>query len=187
MLPNTDICNSIIITCFMKFKPVLFSVMLLGAILSVGLLGSCAKTTKCGYATINFTVPDSEVTAVKKYTDSLHVSATKDPRGFYYIIESSGDRVTASLCDNVSFTYVGMLTNGNVFDSSSTPVTYQLGGLILGWQWALPSVGQGGKIRMFLPPSLGYGYQDRTDNLGNVVIPKGSILDFDVTVTAVKK
>ena len=171
----------------MKFKPVLFVSLALVAILSVMLFGSCAKGAKCGYGTISFTVADSELVAVKKYVDSIGINATKDPRGFYYVIEVGGDNVKPGLCDNTSFTYQGKLTNGTVFDESSTPVTYQLGQLILGWQWGLPLIGQGGKIRLFLPPSLGYGNVDRTDNQGNVVIPKNSILDFDVSLTAVKK
>jgi FKBP-type peptidyl-prolyl cis-trans isomerase FkpA len=171
----------------MKLKPVLLAAILFGGVLSSMLLGSCAKGIKCNYGTVSFTVPDSEVTAVKKYADSLGIGAIKDPRGFYYLVETAGDAVKPALCDNVTFTYTGKLTNGTVFDESSTPVTYQLGGLIMGWQWALPAIGQGGKMRMMLPPSLGYGYQDRKDQSGNVVIPAGSILDFEVTLSSVKK
>jgi FKBP-type peptidyl-prolyl cis-trans isomerase FkpA len=171
----------------MKIKSVLFGSLVVIAIVSVSLLASCAKGIKCSYSTISFTVADSEVTALTTYVNTLGLNPTKDPRGFYYIIEKAGDEVKPALCDNISFTYQGKLTNGNVFDESSTPVTYALGQLILGWQWSLPLIGQGGKIRLFLPPSLGYGNIDRKDGQGNVVIPKNSILDFEVSLTAVKK
>ena len=171
----------------MKIKPILFVSLALLAIVSVTLFGSCAKDIKCSYGSISFTVADSEITPLTAYVNTLSQSATKDPRGFYYIIENAGDNVKPALCDNISFTYQGKLTNGNVFDESSTPVTYQLGQLILGWQWGLPLIGQGGKIRLIVPPSLGYGNIDRLDGQGNVIIPKGSILDFEVSLTAVKK
>lgn len=172
----------------MKIKPVIIATLAIAAVLSVSMLGSCAKGIKCSYGTISFNVADSEMTPLTAYVNGLTgVTATKDPRGFYYVIETAGDNVKPVLCDNISFTYSGKLTNGNVFDQSSTPVSYDLGQLILGWQWGLPLIGQGGKIRLILPPSLGYGNIERTDGQGNVIIPKGSILDFEVTLTAVKK
>lgn len=172
----------------MKFKHLIFASLAILAVLSVSMLGSCAKGIKCGYGTISFTVADSEMTPLTAYVNGLTgVTATKDPRGFYYVIDNAGDQVKPGICDKISFTYSGKLTNGTVFDQSSTPVTYDLGQLILGWQWGLPLIGQGGKIRLILPPSLGYGNIDRLDNQGNVLIPKGSILDFEVTLTAVKK
>ncbi len=172
----------------MNIKSFLLSGLFIGVVSSFVLLGSCAKDIKCGYSTTSFTVVDSELTPLTTYVNGLTgVTATKDPRGFYYVIETAGDNVKPTICDKISFSYSGKLTNGNVFDQSAAPVTYDLGQLILGWQWGLPLIGQGGKIRLVLPPSLGYGNVDRTDGQGNVIIPKGSILDFEVTLTAVKK
>jgi FKBP-type peptidyl-prolyl cis-trans isomerase FkpA len=44
----------------------------------------------------------------------------------------------------------------------------------------VPLVKKGGKIRLIIPPTLGYGSQNR------VKIPPYSILDFDVEVLDVK-
>jgi FKBP-type peptidyl-prolyl cis-trans isomerase FkpA len=69
------------------------------------------------------------------------------------------------------------LTNGTVFDQSLTnPVLYPLSQLIAGWQIGLQLIKSGGKIRLFLPPSLGYG------NNAVSSIPANSVLIFDVTI-----
>jgi FKBP-type peptidyl-prolyl cis-trans isomerase FkpA len=172
----------------MKIKHILSGVAILAIVLSVSLLSSCTKGIKCGYSEITFTVADSEVVAVQKYITDNKITATKDPRGFFYAIETAGDATHPVVCDNISFKYVGKLTNGTIFDQSATPVSFDLGQLILGWQWGLPYIGSGGKIRLILPPSIGYGNsRDQTDANGNVIIPKGSILDFEVDLVSVRK
>ena len=171
-----------------KTRSILFAAVLLAVVASFSMLSSCTKGIKCGYSEITFTVADSEVTALQKYVTDQKITATKDPRGFFYAIETAGDATHPVVCDNISFKYVGKLTNGNIFDQSATPVSFDLGQLILGWQWGLPYIGNGGKIRLILPPTLGYGTtRDQLDGQGNVIIPKGSILDFEVELTAVNK
>jgi FKBP-type peptidyl-prolyl cis-trans isomerase FkpA len=43
----------------------------------------------------------------------------------------------------------------------------------------------GGKIRLYCPPSLGYGSEVKRDGAGNTVIPANSILIFEVELTNV--
>jgi FKBP-type peptidyl-prolyl cis-trans isomerase FkpA len=43
----------------------------------------------------------------------------------------------------------------------------------------------GGKMRIYVPPRLGYGSQDLKDASGNVVVPGNSILIFEVELVAV--
>jgi FKBP-type peptidyl-prolyl cis-trans isomerase FkpA len=69
--------------------------------------------------------------------------------------------------------YTGRLTNGSVFDSS-TGATFALANLITGWQQGIPYIGKGGKITLYLPPSLGYGSQ------ASGSIPANSILIFEI-------
>ena len=77
--------------------------------------------------------------------------------------------------------YKGQLMNGEVFDQTKDkPATFPLKRLIKGWQMGLPFCRQGGKIRLIIPTSLGYGIR----NLG--VIPPNSILIFDVEVLEIK-
>jgi FKBP-type peptidyl-prolyl cis-trans isomerase FkpA len=61
----------------------------------------------------------------------------------------------------------------------------QLGGLIPGMIAGLKHITGGGKIRLYIPPTLGYGSRDGLDDNGNVVIPANSILIYDVELLSV--
>jgi FKBP-type peptidyl-prolyl cis-trans isomerase len=71
-------------------------------------------------------------------------------------------------------TYVGTLLNGTKFDAST--ISYPLSQLIVGWQIAVPLIGKGGRIKVVLPSSLGYGAQAAGP------IPANSPLYFDITL-----
>jgi FKBP-type peptidyl-prolyl cis-trans isomerase len=51
---------------------------------------------------------------------------------------------------------------------------FQLNSVIAGWTEGLQKISKGGKIRLFVPPSLGYGDDGRPG------IPPGSVLVFEV-------
>jgi len=81
---------------------------------------------------------------------------------------------------------MGRLTNGTVFDQSPAggTKTFTLGGLIPGWQKGIPLISSGGKITLYIPPSLGYGSVDVKQN-NIVIIPANSILIFEIDLVAV--
>lgn len=94
--------------------------------------------------------------------------------------------------DVVSVLYVGKLSDGTVFDSSSAhgnqPLSFTLGaqGLIPGFQIGVNGMKVGGERVMSIPPALGYGTQAVTDASGTVIIPANSTLLFDVKLINVK-
>jgi peptidylprolyl isomerase len=99
--------------------------------------------------------------------------------GLQYIIieEGSGERVEPN--QSVEMHYTGYLADGTIFDSSikrNQPFSFKLGlnQVIKGWEIAVPLMKVGDKMRLILPPDLGYG--DRA--VGN--IPPNSQLTFDV-------
>jgi FKBP-type peptidyl-prolyl cis-trans isomerase len=87
---------------------------------------------------------------------------------------------------NITVKYTGALTDGTVFDSTEKPggqpVTFQLakGSLIAGWVQGIPGMKVGGKRKLVIPPSLGYGSQP------NGTIPANSTLVFDIELVDVK-
>lgn len=91
----------------------------------------------------------------------------------------------------VSVTYVGKLSNGTVFDSSTAkgnvPLQFTLGdqGIIQGFHIGVNGMREGGKRLVTIPPSLGYGSTDVKDANGNVIIPANSILIFEMTLVSV--
>ncbi len=89
--------------------------------------------------------------------------------------------------DAISVNYIGALENGTVFDASAKhggPATFQIGvgQLIKGWDIGIPGMKVGGKRKLIVPPSLGYGSQ----NVGNGLIPPNSTLVFEVELMSVQ-
>lgn len=105
--------------------------------------------------------------------------------GLEYKIEKAGDPkappITAQ--DEVTVNYRGTLLDGSEFDSTysrGVPATFQVGGVIKGWQEALMLMKPGAKWTLWVPPELAYGPNPRGP------IPGNSLLTFDVEVLSVK-
>ncbi|MCL4137447.1 UNVERIFIED_CONTAM: hypothetical protein GTU68_015545 [Idotea baltica] len=77
--------------------------------------------------------------------------------------------------------YHGMLLDGSVFDSSfgqGGVKDFSLQQLIKGWQVGLTKVRTGSKVKLIIPPELGYGAQARPS------IPANSTLVFDIELVS---
>lgn len=147
------------------------SILLFSTMLMMVLGIACNTKEDC--STPTKTAPASEVLALEAYLTTNGITATKDQHGFYYTINVPGGTSKPTLCSTISVKYTGRLTNGSIFDSS-TGATFELNKLIVGWQQGIPYIGKGGKITLYLPPSLGYGSQ------ASGSIPANSILIFEI-------
>lgn len=99
------------------------------------------------------------------------------PSGLQYIVVQEGTGKTPTLKDTVKAHYKGTLINGQQFDSSydrGQPAEFPVEGVIKGWTEALQLMKVGGKMKLFIPPELGYGPAARPG------IPANSVLVFDV-------
>jgi len=129
-------------------------------------ISSCIKneTTHPVCSPLTLSAPSGEVAALKTYLDSSGIVATQDSRGFFYTLDVSGstDTLHPIRCSDVSVTYLGTFLNGTAFDSSgsNTPVSFNLSGVIAGWQEALPLMRKNAVMNLYLPPSLAYGSSD---------------------------
>jgi FKBP-type peptidyl-prolyl cis-trans isomerase FkpA len=146
-------------------------------LIAAGLLAGCKKT-KCGYDECGVKAPASEIQAVQNYLASQSITAIQHCSGLFYVIDTLGTGQYPNACATVSARYVGKLTNGNIFDQGNT--TFSLREVITGWRNGVPLVRAGGKVRLYIPPSLGYG----STPVGS--IPGNSILIFEVGVDAVQ-
>jgi FKBP-type peptidyl-prolyl cis-trans isomerase len=74
--------------------------------------------------------------------------------------------------------YKGYLPNGKVFDRSpkNKPLSTPLTGLVGGFQEGLVGLTQGTKLRLLIPPNMGYGAEQKGP------IPPNSIILFDVEI-----
>ncbi len=99
------------------------------------------------------------------------------PDGLCYEIQQPGTGPNAKLTDSVTINYKGMLLNGQVFDSSEQqgqPLTIALSEALPGWAEGMQFINKGGKIKLYLPPSLAYGDE------GAGGIPPASSLIFEI-------
>ncbi len=138
----------------------------------------CKKATNdvCGYTNADLQseiAPASEVAALQQFIERDSIDAVKDPRGFYYKIETPGSADKLEPCASIAINYVGTLTNGKIFDQAEN-AQFNISSLIAGWQVGLPLIGKGGKITLYLPPSFGYGSGEING------IPANSILIFSI-------
>jgi FKBP-type peptidyl-prolyl cis-trans isomerase len=118
--------------------------------------------------------PEASVSANKNMNDKLIIQD-----------EVVGTGMEAVSGKSVTVNYVGTLTNGTKFDSSydrSQPFTFNLGAgeVIQGWDQGVAGMKVGGKRKLTIPPSLGYGSQD----MG--AIPANSTLIFEVELLKVE-
>ena len=86
----------------------------------------------------------------------------------------------------VTVNYTGWLKDGTKFDSSlnpgRSPFRFTVGGgqVIKGWDEGLIGMKAGGKRKLTIPPSMGYGNQD----MG--VIPSNSTLIFEIDLLIIE-
>jgi FKBP-type peptidyl-prolyl cis-trans isomerase len=98
------------------------------------------------------------------------------PSGLRYEILKPGTGAYPKPEDTVKVNYTGRLIDGTVFDSSEggEPAVIGLKQVIPGWTEGVQKINKGGKIRLYIPPELGY------KDAANPGIPPSSTLIFDV-------
>ena len=134
------------------------------------LSGGCIKDSQiCQQKTV-----DSEDAVMLSFAAANGITATKHSSGMYYQIINPGSGVTPTSTSTLSVKYKGTLTDGTVFDQQTSPVSFSLGGVILGWQLGMPLIKKGGSIKLIIPSSFGYGCT------ANGPIPAYSILYFEI-------
>lgn len=115
------------------------------------------------------------------FAKEANVKATES--GLLYQIEKAGEGDVVKPEDTVVVHYKGTLIDGQVFDSSyerGEPIEFPLSNLISGWVEGIQLIKKGGKIKLVVPPELGYGNR----STGN--IPANSTLVFEIELLDVK-
>jgi FKBP-type peptidyl-prolyl cis-trans isomerase len=106
------------------------------------------------------------------------------PSGLEYKIVTSGpaDGPHPRASDEVKVNYEGKLVSGTIFDSSfqrGEPADFPLQGLVEAWVEALQLMRPGDEWILYVPPSLGYGDEDKGP------IPANSVLIFRIQLLGV--
>jgi FKBP-type peptidyl-prolyl cis-trans isomerase len=111
---------------------------------------------------------------------------TKTPSGLRYQDIAQGQGAPAAAGRTASVHYTGWLTNGEKFDSSrdrDQPFSFTLGAgqVIAGWDEGVAGMKAGGRRKLLIPASLGYGTSGAPPD-----IPPGATLVFDVELLDVR-
>jgi peptidylprolyl isomerase len=106
------------------------------------------------------------------------------PSGLKYVDEVVGTGENPRPGQNVTVHYTGTLEDGTKFDSSvdkGQPFTFRIGTgqVIKGWDEGLMSMKVGGKRRLIVPSTLGYGAAGRPR------IPPNATLVFEIELLGV--
>jgi peptidylprolyl isomerase len=110
----------------------------------------------------------------------------KLPSGLEYIDLRVGTGRTPRPGEKVLAHYVGTFTDGKKFDSSIDrgppfEYTFGVGQVIKGWDEGVSTMRVGGRRRLFIPPSLGYGERGVPPS-----IPANATLVFEIALIEIR-
>ena len=160
-------------------KKILFAALVISFF--SGCLKDPSSNFSCTYNECSLVAPASEIQAVKDYLAANNITnATQHCSGLFYTIDEPGTGTKPTVCNYIAFTYEGKLTNGTTFDKATSPVVYSLSSLITGFKNGIPLIKPGGRMHLYVPPTLGYGSQS------SGTIPANSILVFEVSLLGVQ-
>ncbi len=136
-------------------------------------LGACTKKEETKTET---TAAQSQSNAMTTTASELKIEDLKTGSGAEAV---NGKKVTVH--------YTGWLTDGKKFDSSvdrGTPFDFKLGegAVIQGWEKGVAGMKVGGKRKLTIPSSMGYGERGAGDGL----IPPNATLVFEVELLKVE-
>ncbi|WAC24711.1 FKBP-type peptidyl-prolyl cis-trans isomerase [Blastomonas sp. SL216] len=124
------------------------------------------------------TVPQSSAGFLASNADEPGVVTTESGLQIKELVKGTGPSPTDA--DVTLINYQGTLMDGTPFDANQR-VPMPVAGSIPGFSEALKRMQRGGKYRLWIPPELGYGAEEKKNpQTGEVVIPANSLLVFDV-------
>lgn len=151
--------------------------LLFALIFTVG-LSSCRKVVDTTAYEFNAAAQAAEDDAtIKSYLFTNNITnTTKDASGLYYVINNPGTGAHPTVNSSITVAYKLRLTDETEVESKNSINFPKLADLFKAWQIALPLIGKGGSITLYVPSGLGNGNQEASS------IPANSVLIFDITL-----
>jgi len=95
--------------------------------------------------------------AIDSYLNQHGINAVKDASGLRFTVDTLRVGTNPYLVDDIQVNYTAKnLSDGSIVDQG-TSISFNLSGLILGWQIGLQKMPQGSTFTFYLPSSLAYG------------------------------
>jgi FKBP-type peptidyl-prolyl cis-trans isomerase len=136
---------------------------------------------RCSEEKVNLAYKDQlkkDILLIDEYLAANNITAEADTSGLRYSIATKGSDFKPQLVDSIQVNYSLFLLKGDsIFTNGQN--TFLLNKLIRAWRIALPLVGEGAKLRLFVPSGLAYG------NYRTGPIPANSNLIFDIELKKV--
>ncbi len=141
------------------------------------LLTVCCILSACSYSEQQLSEFDQRI---EKFTAGKSFHLEKSESGLYTELIEAGKGREIHLTDSIGVSYVGTLLSGKKFDEQKQAIYLPMRGVIAGWKEALIGQKKGVKLRIIVPPQLGYGAG------GMDKIPPNAPLYFELRVDDVK-
>ncbi len=139
---------------------------------------------------------EKDITIIDAYLAEKNIQAEKSESGLRYVITKPGQGENCKPGQTAKVNYSGYMFDGKYFDSSVKEVAQEKGvynaarepyspydvtvdqtGVIKGWHEALKLMNMGAQATFYIPSTLAYGPQQRSE-----VIKANSILVFDMEI-----
>jgi FKBP-type peptidyl-prolyl cis-trans isomerase FkpA len=141
---------------------------------------SCNKSTP-GSSTCIGPSAVSDSTPLLAFAKKYGITPTVDTSKLYYEIINPGSGASPSATSKIFVRYAGRLMDGTYFDSTAATLRFAMDSLIKGWQYGLPKIKSGGRIKLLIPSALAFGCQGAAG-----VVPPNSPLYFDIYLDSLK-
>jgi FKBP-type peptidyl-prolyl cis-trans isomerase len=114
--------------------------------------------------------------------ENSNLNFVKQPSGLYYLEVVEGTGISPVAGDSAYVNYTGKFLDGKIFDSNVTQgklYGFIVGQNIIGFDEGVTKMKEGGKSKLLIPSSLGYG------TYGTYSIPGYTPLVFDIELVKV--
>ncbi len=159
----------------------IYLVIAIAAVVVYGLACNKSADGHDNNSTCTDTRAVTDSTVLLAYAKANGITPTADTSWLYYQIITPGTGASPVFNSKVYVRYAAKLMDGTYFDSSGVTLRFALDSLIKGWQYGLPKIKAGGRIKLLVPSALGYGC-----NGAGFAIPPNSPLYFDVYLDSLK-
>jgi FKBP-type peptidyl-prolyl cis-trans isomerase len=166
-------------------KKYLYVMIFFGILIVAGVTYVFVTKSPSGNQSLATSSPTATIEATQEPVSTSSAKIVTMENGLQIQDEVVGTGMEAVAGKSVTVNYVGTLTDGTTFDSSysrNQPFTFNLGAgeVIQGWDQGVVGMKVGGKRKLTIPASLGYGAQA----VGS--IPPNSTLIFEVELLKVE-
>jgi len=147
----------------------------LSSLFLVTILAGCEKEYE--------SIEEVDERKIKEYITAQKLNLTKDASGIYYQVLSPGTGETPKNSEQVFFGYTAKSVDGReYFTSDSYSFNTGFLGYVRpeGWRLALYKINRGGKVRVILPSTLGFGRN------GSGIIEGNEVLDSELEMFDVR-